>query len=184
MRVARPSIYLAYLGGIKIFVMNMLLRLQEFLPTIVSILGVIGGVFGTVVTIRKANITLKKWRQKRTDRRAAIFRGNWDNMAQRILPPTHFLDLETSTYGKKVEGKFNVCRSDDENSWEMYTMLGSRQGRILRCKLYKNFGAGKILVAIGVLEKKDIGILWKLKEAFSNEFPVQAVLQRGFPKVF
>jgi hypothetical protein len=163
--------------------MDILYKLIDFLPTLLNILGAIGGVFGIIVTIRKGNLWYKKWKQKRAERSRNYFKGNWDNMAQRMLPPSHYFDLEAHVYGKQVEGRVNVRRSDDENSWETFDLLGKRSGKVLRCKLFKNFGGGRIPIASGIFKRNDVGMLWTLKESFNDQFPIQAVLQKGFPSV-
>src|SRR5689334_1453344 len=123
--------------------------------TLLDILSAIGGVFGILYSLNKGYILFKKWKQRRVERKTGSFKGKFDNMGQRTFPPPYYLDLDTYGYGKHFEGKFNFRLSIDENSWEMLEIEGIRSAKKLKCKLFKNFGCGKILVGSGILIKKD-----------------------------
>lgn len=124
-----------------------------------------------------------KWRKEALSKRGGLYGGNWNNQGQIKNRPTHYIDMDGCYSRNKLIGQFNVCKSDDQNSWEILTIKGKRRFSILKCNVYRIVDEEEILLATGILKKDPKGIRWILKESDTDQFPQEAVLRRGLPKI-
>ncbi|HEV8285724.1 MAG TPA: hypothetical protein VGQ09_15525 [Chitinophagaceae bacterium] len=138
---------------------------------------------GIIATLRKTFLLSKKWRNDRSAKWSRFFGGNWDNQGQIKNRPSHYIDLEGWGGANQFEGRFNVRNSEDENSWEMFKICGKRRIKKLNCKIFRIHEDGEILIANGILKKTQNGLQWILGESSTDQFPKEALLRRGFPKI-
>ena len=124
-----------------------------------------------------------KWRKEKLSKLGILYRGNWNNQGQIKNRPTHYIDMDGCYSGNGFEGMFNVCKSEDENSWEMFTIKGKRRFNIMKCKIYQIVEDEEILLATGIFKKHPKGLCWILKESATNQIPQDALLRKGLPKI-
>jgi hypothetical protein len=142
------------------------------------------GLSTIIANASKGYLQFKKWRKEKLSKLGNSFSGNWDNQGQIIKNrPTHYVDIEGRGNGKKFEGWFNVRNSHDENSWEMFLIRGKRLFKKVKCQIVKIKDGEEVVVAEGILEKDPIGLRWILGNAVTDQFPKEAVLRRGLPKI-
>ena len=141
------------------------------------------GLLTILVNFRKGFLNFKKWRMSRLEKWSRYFGGNWDNQGQIRNRPSHYIDLEGWGGGNEFEGRFNVRNSGDENSWEMFKICGRRSIKKINCKIFKMDDYGETLVANGILKKNKNGLQWILGESSTDQFPKEALLKRGLPKI-
>lgn len=153
------------------------------LPLIISLVALITSLLGNIEKLAKWYLNFKGWRKKKTENWGKLFGGNWNNQGQIKNRPTHYIDMDGGGNGKTFEGQFNVRKSDDENGWEMFKISGKRSFKTLKCKIFRIVDGAEVLVASGILKMDVTGLCWILEESIANQFPKEALLRRGLPKI-
>ena len=150
--------------------------MKDNLEVLLKIFAVIGGLVAAYLFIKKA------WVGHIT-KRNLFYNGNWNNQGQITNVPSHYVDLDAGASGNKFTGRFNVRKGDDENSWEMFKVNGKRHFGKLKCKILKVINGQEKVVATGFLKKRDAILRWKLIASESDQFPNEAMLRKGLPKI-
>lgn len=153
------------------------------LPLIVSIVAIAVGSITIINSLSKWHSNIQKRKKTRLEKLAAYFGGNWNNQGQKINRPSHYIDFDGWGDANKLNGDFNVRNSDDENSWEMFRLSSTRRYKAFQCQIFRIKDGVKTLVAQGLLRKHPDGLHWTLREGSTNQFPKEALLKRGLPKI-
>jgi len=150
--------------------------MKDSLEIILKIFGVIGGLVTAYIFIKKS------WKTH-VDKRNHFYSGNWNNQGQITNVPSHYVDIDAGASKNKLTGYFNVRKGDDENSWELFKMSGKRHFGKLKCKILKVVNGEEKVMAKGFLKKRDATLKWRLISSESDQFPKEALLRRGLPKI-
>jgi hypothetical protein len=150
--------------------------MKDNLEIILKLFAIIGGIYGAYLVVEK------KW-TNHVKRRNRFYSGNWNNQGQITNVPSHYVDIDAGANGNKFNGNFNVRKGDDENSWEMFTIRGKRYIGKLKCKIFKVINGNETIMATGILKKSETLLKWKLLESETDQFPKEALLRKGLPKI-
>jgi len=157
--------------------------MKENLDLTIKILGVIGGCFTVIAGLVGGFLFIKKRWTARVDKRNRFYSGNWNNQGQITNVPSHYVDVDAGATKNKFNGYFNVRKGDDEQSWELFKMCGKRHFGKLKCKILKVVNGEEKVMAKGLLKRKDATLKWRLISSKSDQFPKEALLRKGLPKI-
>jgi len=143
----------------------------------------IASILVIISTLIKGYRSIRKGRKERLDKLRRLYSGNWNNQGQIKNKPSHYIDLDEWGNGNQFVGRFNVRKGDDEHSWEMFDISCKRRFQKLKCEIFKMEDENKIVIALGTLKKSKNSLHWILKESVTDQFPAEALLRRGLPKV-
>lgn len=145
---------------------------------VVAVFAVIGGFYKAYIEFDKKKKALRK-------KRDGFFTGNWSNEGQIIKNrPTHYVDLSLACAERKLQGSFNIRKSDDPDGWVKVSLTGKRHSYSSKCDVTYLVNEEVVNSAKILLTKNKEGKLeWKLVEGKPDFFPSAVVLCRSLPVV-